>query len=311
MQEMTMVINQDRDSQAQRRSVDIVLSPEQLLEARLKLALQLQRSLDPTVLVETFFCSLQTLIPVDGLQVELNSPEMPAGYWLHGRKSLHSASYRLGNAGEQSGEIVFYRGRRFSAADLELLETLLIILMYPLHNASRHQAALRMTMVDALTGLGNRLALNHSLARDLRLARRYQNAFSLLMIDIDHFKSINDRFGHDCGDEVLITVASTLQNASRCSDGCYRFGGEEFTVLLPGTTAEGAMIIAERLRTLIANLVVEREGVSIEPTVSIGIASSEHTPSDDETELLRLADKALYLAKAAGRNCVRVATRSS
>jgi len=110
---------------------------------------------------------------------------------------------------------------------------------------------------------------------------------------------------------VLTAVAHCLQQASRSSDACYRFGGEEFTVLLPATNVEGALIIAERIRLMIAGLrIVRKEGV-VAPTISIGIASGDNSDGDNENELLDRADKALYLAKEGGRNRIQVADAAS
>lgn len=311
MQEMTMVINQDIGHLPPTPALEkVIISAEQLVEARLKLAMQLQQSLDPLHLLASFYRGLQTLIAVDGIKLELyNGP--PDNTWLQGRHCLHSCSYRLNTGNELIGEIIFFRSKRFADAELDLLETFLCLLVFPLNNAVQYQKAVRMTLIDPLTGLGNRLALDHSLSRDLRLAQRYETPLSILMIDIDHFKSINDRFGHRCGDEVLTAVAHCLQQASRSSDACYRFGGEEFTVLLPATNVEGALIIAERIRLMIAGLrIVRKEGV-VAPTISIGIASGDNSDGDNENELLDRADKALYLAKEGGRNRIQVADAAS
>lgn len=311
MQEMTMVINQDIGHLPPGPALEkVTISAEQLVEARLKLAMQLQQSLDPLHLLSSFYRGLQTLIAVDGIKLELYNGHVD-NTWLQGRHCLHSCSYRLNTGNELIGEIIFFRSKRFAETELDFLERFLCLLVFPLNNAVQYQKAVRMTLIDPLTGLGNRLALDHSLSRDLRLAQRYETPLSILMIDIDHFKSINDRFGHRCGDEVLTAVAHCLQQASRSSDACYRFGGEEFTILLPATKVEGALIIAERIRLMIAGLrIVRKEGV-IAPTISIGIASGDNSDSDNENELLDRADKALYLAKEGGRNRIQVADSAS
>jgi len=307
MQDMTMVISNGRNP------APVVLSPapapslstEQLLEAKLTLARALQRSLEPSRVGEYFFRFMQPLVTVTGMKLEMDAGIDES--WQFGRDSLHSCNYRLNPGDEFIGSITFYRAKRFSEAEQSELESLLALLIMPLNNAVQYHKALKMTLIDPLTGLGNRIALDHSLGRDLRLAQRFNTPFSLLIIDIDHFKLINDRFGHRCGDEVLKAVATALSSACRSSDACYRYGGEEFLVLLPATSGEGAKIIAARILELITSLKIERDLQLITPTVSIGIASTNESDLEGTSELFERADKALYRAKSDGRNCIRAA----
>jgi diguanylate cyclase (GGDEF)-like protein len=155
--------------------------------------------------------------------------------------------------------------------------------------------------LDSLTGLSNRRSI---LDTATRLERSHQHAgsLSLLMIDVDHFKSINDRFGHQVGDEVLRRVSDVLRTQVRTTDIVGRYGGEEFLVLMPDTGPEGAVLVAEKLCTAVADGITQPDQV----TVSIGVATtSERDLTLDRT--LTRADEALYRAKADGRNCVRVA----
>jgi diguanylate cyclase (GGDEF)-like protein len=153
---------------------------------------------------------------------------------------------------------------------------------------------------DPLTGLLNRRGLDAYLDRQMAAARRMRRPLSLLMVDADHFKRVNDQFGHDIGDDVLRMLGRHLRERLRESDVAARYGGEEFVVVLPETDAEGAMCLAESLRKSIA---MQRDARYGSITVSMGMAalhSAEDTPSD----LLRRADAALYAAKASGRNRV-------
>ncbi len=157
---------------------------------------------------------------------------------------------------------------------------------------------------DALTGLRNRRKFDIALDHEWRRAERNRTLLSLLMIDADHFKSFNDRFGHQAGDQALSAISSCIANAARRAGDCAaRYGGEEFAVLLPGQTAAAALQIAEAIRRDVASLDLEHAPM----TVSIGIAAM--IPSGDiaQIDLLEAADKALYLAKANGRNQSRVA----
>ena len=156
-------------------------------------------------------------------------------------------------------------------------------------------AALR----DPLTGLWNRRHFLNLLENARLQKRRYDVDYSLLILDADHFKRINDTYGHDKGDEVLILLASTLRERVRETDAVSRWGGEEFTILLPQTTASSALHLAECLRQSVAELTCS--GL---PGLSISIGVAQHQAEESTEDLLRRADAALYQAKAAGRNRV-------
>jgi diguanylate cyclase (GGDEF)-like protein len=163
---------------------------------------------------------------------------------------------------------------------------------------------------DSLTGLLNRRAFEHALARETHRLQRFGETFSILLLDIDHFKRINDMLGHAAGDAVLCQVAQTLMAQAREVDRVARYGGEEFCVLLPHTEHEGAMQAAERLRAAVqANTVVWRDDKLI-VTISIGVACAVE-PEEPLDTLLRRADIALYRAKTEGRNRVVPAALSA
>ncbi|HYH49910.1 MAG TPA: diguanylate cyclase [Acidimicrobiia bacterium] len=158
-----------------------------------------------------------------------------------------------------------------------------------------------MSRTDPVTGLYNRRHLEEHLRLALSAARRHSQPLSVLLADIDHFKSINDRFGHETGDRVLRSVADRFRASLRAEDVVARWGGEEFVVVLPLTSASGAMIAAERLRIAIAESPVPADGTAIPVTISLGCTTATDADPD---ELLRRCDDALYEAKAAGRNSV-------
>ncbi len=161
-------------------------------------------------------------------------------------------------------------------------------------------------MVDALTGLHNRRWLQHTLDGLMERARLGGEALSLLMADLDHFKSFNDRFGHLAGDRLLAAAAHALQGNLRPNDTAARFGGEEFVIVLPATALEKALEIAERLRVAVGGVTVEGEGGARLPPVTLSVGVAEMHGDMDSAFLLNAADAALYRAKAQGRN--RVAT---
>jgi diguanylate cyclase (GGDEF)-like protein len=158
-------------------------------------------------------------------------------------------------------------------------------------------------LTDPLTGCFNRRSFETHLARDLASAKRGQQALSLLLLDLDHFKQLNDSAGHDAGDQALCQLADCLHQEMRLADSVARYGGDEFVMILPHADSAGALNVAERLRARIEEIHIPPFG---NLTTSIGIASfPEHAKT--RAELFRLADRALYDAKRAGRNCVRIA----
>ena len=163
----------------------------------------------------------------------------------------------------------------------------------------------QLSSTDCLTGLYNRRYWEQSLAFAYARNQRYGNATSLMMFDIDHFKRVNDTYGHPAGDEVIRQVARLVREQIRDSDVAGRYGGEEFGVVLSDTDKAGAQIIAERLRKAVENLDVQHDGQSIRFTISLGVADLVE-PSGSHTDLIAWADHALYQSKHRGRNRVTV-----
>jgi diguanylate cyclase (GGDEF)-like protein len=163
---------------------------------------------------------------------------------------------------------------------------------------------IRTAATDALTGLPNRRSFIESAQRELHRADRQHLQTSVLMLDLDHFKEVNDTYGHPVGDLVLASFARALLSTLRPFDVVGRYGGEEFCVLLPGTGIDEAVSIAERIRLVTSNTLVETRTATVEYTVSTGVVQA---PADDVSlgDLVDRADRALYQAKASGRNCVR------
>ena len=167
-----------------------------------------------------------------------------------------------------------------------------------------HEIIFRMAVTDGLTNLANRKQLDTILNEEITRARRYGRELSLLMLDIDHFKSINDTYGHLTGDYVLSGLAAILQRRIRPNDTIGRYGGEEFCAILPETSSNSATSIAEDLRALVESHAFASDDRRILVTVSIGVATlrEDMQPSD----LYRVADEMLYKAKRSGRNQVCV-----
>ena len=193
---------------------------------------------------------------------------------------------------------------RLGADDMEVLETIAGHAATAIEAARLHQRTELLSVSDALTGLANRRRLDEELEMETERALRYARPLTLVMIDVDHFKSINDTFGHARGDAVLQELAAALREQMRTCDTVYRYGGEEFVVLARETDAEGGAVLAERLRETIEHRFA-RSGNS-KVTISLGVSSvPEHAVST--AALVHSADTALYAAKRGGRNRVVVA----
>jgi diguanylate cyclase (GGDEF)-like protein len=164
---------------------------------------------------------------------------------------------------------------------------------------------------DALTGVRNRRYFDKKITMEYRRSRREQTLLSILMLDIDHFKNVNDSYGHLVGDEAIKFVADTIvQQLKRPSDIICRYGGEEFAVLLPNTDPPGALLVAEEIRQAICAKALNTSAGEIKITISCGVFSAIASAQIDPHQYTDNADKALYQAKQAGRNCVVLAENS-
>jgi two-component system, cell cycle response regulator len=173
-------------------------------------------------------------------------------------------------------------------------------------DVSYHDKLYKQATRDTLTGLSNRSYFQNELRKFISIGARYNRPFSLMMLDVDFFKRINDTYGHDVGDNVLKTVATALMSHVRSHDVAARFGGEEFVILLPETPLSGAVAVAERIRMTVESCDFEPMGCNHHVTISIGI--SEFPASGAEMDdLIKRADEALYRAKGEGRNRVCIA----
>lgn len=286
------------------RAFDVAIGTQEFSNLKARICMLLQTSLDVGRVIELFLEQTQTAVAIDGIAFE----SLEGVVHKLGRLSPHHAQYQL-TAGETDlGSLRFHRRRPFREQELEKLEHLLGVFVCPLRNALMYQAAVAAAYQDPLTGLGSRRALEMTMERDIGLAQRHQYPVSVLVIDIDHFKTINDTHGHSAGDKVLRATARTIQKELRLTDPAFRYGGEEFVVILNKTALKGALGLAERIRQHVADNALQITGKTIFVTLSVGIATVE--PSDDMTSLFERADRALYQAKCSGRNRCVVAERS-
>lgn len=162
----------------------------------------------------------------------------------------------------------------------------------------------KLSRTDKLTGLSNRSFWQEGLASAVGLFQRYQTPHCLIMFDIDHFKKINDGYGHLAGDLVIREIAALVSNSVRNNDCAGRYGGEEFGIILPETDLQGTLLFAERLRQAVAELTIQYQQHELKVTISLGVAQL-NTDIATEQNWIEAADQALYAAKNSGRNCVR------
>jgi diguanylate cyclase (GGDEF)-like protein len=261
----------------------------------------LQTTLEIPELIDIFSNKAKALIPHDGF---VYTNEEFGLKIERGFSTKHSCSYSLKVEDMQLGELKLMRRQNFDKKEVQLLENLLCSLIYPLKNATLYRQAISMAHTDPLTQTYNRTAFNDSLMREIKLARRKSNPLSVIFFDIDYFKSINDQYGHDCGDIVLASAANCIKDVLRASDIVFRYGGEEFVILLSDTSLDGAKIIAERIRQSIENHTVAYGLDLIKVTASLGISSLRG--NDNSDMLVKRADNAMYRAKENGRNQVQV-----
>ena len=195
-----------------------------------------------------------------------------------------------------------YLRRPFDPAELDA-RVLAALRVKRLHDAllEANRRLARQALTDDLTGLANRRHGGRQLEREVALCVRHGRLLALLRVDVDHFKAINDSYGHEAGDEVLVEVARRLAGAVRGGDELARWGGDEFVAILPDTDKAGALRAAERLRAAVSEAPIAAAGHELPVTVSVGWA---HWAGDTPDDLLARADRALYRAKDAGRDTV-------
>lgn len=259
----------------------------------------LQTTLEFDELIAIFCNKIQLTIPHAGMEYNNDQFEINFKRGLAGR---HACTYALKVEDQQLGELKLMRSQRFNKDELRMLESLLCCLIYPLRNATLFQQALKMAYTDPLTKANNRAAFNDCLLREIKRAERKAQPLSLIFVDLDEFKAINDNYGHECGDLALASVAGWLMEAVRGCDAVYRYGGEEFVVLLSDTGLEEAAVIAERIRSDIEAHTLAYGMEVLHITASLGVSTL--VGEEDSESLTKRADAAMYQAKRQGRNRV-------
>jgi diguanylate cyclase (GGDEF)-like protein len=193
----------------------------------------------------------------------------------------------------------------YTTDQLEHVGRLISLASLGVRNAVIHSRHRLMADTDALTGLLSSRAYHERLESEFRSAQAARRSLSLLIIDLDNFKQVNDRFGHQAGDELLRRVGALLRQQARRNDVCCRYGGDEFIIVMPETIKSEAAMVAERVRKSIEDIRIPSGGGTVQATVSIGAASYPQDVTNKQA-LIKAADDALYAAKREGRNALRV-----
>ncbi|GAA3917924.1 GGDEF domain-containing protein [Litoribacillus peritrichatus] len=290
-----------KDAKSFSAFTNLVKTQERQKEVRQRLTAQLQTTLDVEKLLNIFYREIQQVVQVGGIVYQTNDTDHLS--ISMGQQNTHRCTYQLSSETESMGEITLSRSKRFIEEELTILEGLFSTLYFPLKNSLTYRAAITAARKDPLTNTWNRAAMDETLSREVELSKRHNLPMSILMLDLDHFKSVNDRFGHSAGDQALKDTVNIIKDVCRQTDLLFRYGGEEFLLVLNKTDHNGAQIIAERIRKKIEQHSVKCGESDIEVTVSIGVASCRNT--DKTEELVCRADKALYQAKVSGRNQIK------
>jgi diguanylate cyclase (GGDEF)-like protein len=241
------------------------------------------------------------------IENEISQAATFTGFFQETRSRM---SIALVSFGQTLGVLVLdsARSNAFDSGFQQTLESLADICATAIQNAQHVERVRQLAYLDGLTGIFNRRFFEMRITEEIERAKRFESNLAVIMIDIDQFKRLNDEFGHLLGDEVLRQVSSIFSDHLRKIDVVCRYGGEEFSVLLPETTSQNALQVADKLRRFVERW--EFSGVPRPVTVSAGAATfPEHGSLRDE--LVKAADAGLYAAKQAGRNCVRLAPVSS
>lgn len=270
----------------------------------LQLAKDLQQTLQVAELLSTFSGRIRELVPHDHLSFATPDGEER---FACGASGPHACSYDVVLPEQRLGTVTFGREEPFTGGETHALENVLLNLVYPLRNALMYEAVVQASGRDGLTTLGNRAALEATLGRSFAAANRHGDPLSLIMLDVDCFKQVNDEHGHPSGDEVLRALARLLVEEIRSCDLAFRYGGDEFVVVLEKTDVKGAGLLAERIRKRAERTEITTPSGVVRVTVSLGVAMLE--PGDTKESVLLRADAALYASKTSGRNRVTARTR--
>lgn len=260
---------------------------------------QFASSIDLHKLASVYYNQLKSKLNIDAVTIKF-----PSGLITIGEANQNVTTKSMDQTLNRSvfATLEYSFSKVLSMRENAILSELHRLFKFPLNNALEHHTIKQLALRDHLTSLGNRANYQETLQRLISQAHRYGEGFGLLVIDMDKFKHINDLFGHHEGDKVLMAVADVLRNALRDTDYAFRFGGDEFCCLLPGSQTDYNFKIAQRIQQFMS-----KNSILSKHDVSCSIGSTVYLANDSEQDLFNRADRALYQAKNSGRACYKAA----
>jgi diguanylate cyclase (GGDEF)-like protein len=263
------------------------------------MATRLHGSIDFYQLFDTFTEELGKEVPYDGIEYK---DENTKTYLVRGILQRHQCTFQL-NYDEQSlGSMTITRDCEFKDREFGLIEVMLAGLTLPLRNALRYKQVVMSAQRDQLTGLRNQYYYQDIIELEIKRAQRYKTPFSLLIFDIDNLDGINNKYGRQAGDAILLEVARRIEKKARSSDIVYRYAGDEFIVILPNTEKNKAIEAAERITGFVLSDNCAYDGEDIVFNLSAGVVSVIY--EDTVCNLMDRANRSLSLAKASGGSCI-------
>lgn len=259
--------------------------------------LKLLTTIDLPKLSELYFQQLQNTLPLSALKIQFEDSRVGFGQNL---QSSHVKTLNCMQMGTVVAKMDYSLTQPLSIRDWQILQQMHVNFCNPFKNALEHHKIKQFAMKDFLTSLGNRASYDETMIRLASHADRSHLPFSLLVLDMDNFKQVNDAHGHQVGDKVLVACADTILHSLRESDFAFRFGGDEFCCLLPDADNHTSHLIAERIRSAI-----ESQPLLQQHQISCSIGSATYQADDSQIGIFSRADEALYAAKQAGKNCIR------
>jgi len=278
--------------------LNLIIKKHALERVSFALINRLQTSMDPELSLSIFRQEIGKYLPINNISFceEIKRCENSVS-----NKKGYCISQRLAVKGNAIGCLKCYFEKKPTLAQVKLLKHLAKVFSHPLSNAMQHQQIKSMALTDNLTGLANRNHFEVKYQMLVTSCQQRQSSFSLLIIDLDGFKDVNDQFGHQTGDLVLSDFAKLLLVCCREQDEVFRFGGDEFIILLNDARLEAVPNIAKRIKKLMANCqFLNRFGLSC------SIGSALYQKFDEPKQLFGRADEALYRAKGKGKDCLEI-----
>ena len=259
----------------------------------------LQKTLDLNVLIELFDNELKRIIFHDYLNYKNSDEKININI---GKVIQEKLTYDLRLNNKNLGTLIISRKKAFTKSEIENIEDLTSLLIYPITNSLLFRQAITNASIDPITKLNNRMLFDKIIEQEIDFAQRYKQKLLLMMIDIDNFKKINDSFGHNIGDILLKNIAEKLIEFMRRSDLVFRYGGDEFCIILRNIILDGGNKLANRIRKNINEKEFDCNETIINTSLSIGLV--ELHDDDNSIKFIERADKLLYEAKNSGRNNV-------